>query len=195
MKTFPKTVLAGLAIGILSGLFCDRAEAQGPITGDITFAGSVSLDTATVNTATMVSAWHGLATGDKPQVQSVDGTFATAGVMPGDATTFSAPWSFNTPPATVTNPFWSVDGFTFDLTTSHIVQQSGGFLSVTGTGDVSHSGFTTTPGTFNFTTQDSSANSKFSFSAATTVPESGAAVLFTIGATCLAGGRFLRRKK
>jgi hypothetical protein len=196
MKMPPRKMLIALVISLLSGLFCTWAQAQGPITGDITFAGSVSLDTATVNTATEVMAWHGLGTGDTPQVQSVDGTFATAGVMPGDATTFSAPWSFNTPPGTVTNPFWSVDGFTFDLTTSHIVQQSGGFLSVTGTGDVSHSGFTTTPGTFNFTTQDSSANSKFSFSAATTaVPESSAVVLFGIGGLCVAGGKFLRRKK
>jgi hypothetical protein len=183
-----------LAIALLSGLFCERAEAQGPITGNITFAGSVNLDTTTVNTATEVIAngWHGTGAGGLPTVQSRDGTFATSGVMPGDATTFASPWSFN---SGALPSFWSVDGFTFDLLASHIVQQTGnGFLSVAGTGNLSHSGFTATFGTFNFTTQDPSASSQFSFSAATAVPESGAAVLFTIGATCLASSRFLRRR-
>jgi hypothetical protein len=196
MKMLLRKMLMALAMGLLSALFCQRTEAQAPppIVGNITFAGSVSLDTTTVNTATMVTAWHGLATGDKPQVQSHDGSF-NGFVTDGDGTTFHSPWSFNIPPAGQINSFWSVDGFTFDLTTSHIVQQSGGFLSVTGTGDVSHSGFTTTPGTFNFTTQDPSASSRFSFSAASAVPESSPAVLFAIGGLCVAGGKFLRRKK
>jgi hypothetical protein len=192
MKMLPRTKLAVLAIGLLSGLLCDRAEAQGPITGNITFAGSVSLDMPSVNTATMVTAWHGLATGDKPQVQSRDGSFFTSGVMPGDGTTFHAPWTFNSGPI---SSFWSVDGFTFDLLTSSIVHQGGGSLAVQGTGNVSHSGFATTPGTFNFTTQDPSASSQFSFSAATAVPEGGTAVLLAIGGLCLAGGKLLRRKK
>jgi hypothetical protein len=195
MRIRPRKVLAALAICFVSALASQQARAQGPIVGNITFAGSVSLDTTSVNTATMVTAWHGLAPGDLPQVQSDDGTFATAGVMPGDATTFHAPWTFNSGPI---SSFWSVTtggGFTFDLTASNITHQTGdGSLGVAGTGTVSHSGFTTTPGTFNFTTQDPSASSRFSFSAATAVPESGTAVLFAIGATCLAGSRFLRRR-
>jgi hypothetical protein len=195
MRIRSKIVLAALAIGLLSGLFCQQTQAQGPIVGDITFAGSVSLDTTSVNTATMVTAWHGLGAGGLPQVQSDDGTFATAGVMPGDATTFHAPWTFNSGPI---SSFWSVTtggGFTFDLVASSIVQQTGnGSLTVQGSGSVSHTGFTTTPGTFNFTTQDPSASSRFSFSAATAVPEGGTVVLFAIGATCLASSRFLRRR-
>jgi hypothetical protein len=196
MRIRPRKVLAVLTIGLLSAFFCQQAEAQGPIVGNITFAGSVSLDTSTVNTATMVTAWHGLAPGDLPQVQSDDGTFATAGVMPGDGTTFHAPWTFNSGPI---SSFWSVTtggGFTFDLLTSNIVQQGNGSLFVQGTGNVSHSGFTTTPGTFNFTTQDPSASSRFSFSAATAaVPESSATVLFAIGALCVTGRKLLRREK
>lgn len=191
MKMPPRKMLIALVISLLSGLFCTWAQAQGPITGDITFAGSVSLDTATVNTATEVMAWHGLATGDKPQVQSHDGSF-NGFVTDGDGTTFHAPWTFNSGPV---SGFWSVDGFTFDLISSHIVQQGNGSLFVQGTGDVSRNGFTTTPGTFNFTTQDPSASARFSFSAATAVPESSAAVLFAIGGLCVAGGKFLRRKK
>ena len=194
MRIRSKIVLAALAIGLLSALFCEQTQAQAPIVGNITFAGSVSLDMPSVNTATMVTAWHGLGAGGLPQVQSDDGTFATAGVMPGDATTFHAPWTFNSGPI---SSFWSVTtggGFTFDLLTSNIVQQGNGSLFVQGSGSVSHSGFTTTPGTFNFTTQDPSASSRFSFSAATAVPEGGTAVLFAIGATCLASSRFLRRR-
>jgi hypothetical protein len=199
MRIRSKTVLAALAMGLLSALSCRQAEAQAPppIVGNITFAGTVSLNTTTVNTATMVTAWHGLSTTPSPglpQVQSHDGSF-NGFVTDGDGTTFHAPWSFNIPPAGQINSFWSVDGFTFDLLTSHIFQQGGGSLAVQGTGNVSHSGFTTTPGTFSFTTQDPSASSRFSFSAATAVPESSAAVLFAIGGLCLAGGKFLRRKK
>jgi hypothetical protein len=152
----------------------------------------VNLDQPSVNTATMVTAWHGLAPGDLPQVQSRDGTFATSGVNPGDGTTFHAPWSFTSGPIP---SFWSVDGFTFDLLGSHIVNQMNGSLTVQGTGNVSHAGFTTTPGTFNFTTQDPSADSQFSFSAATAVPESGTTLLFAIGALGLASSKLLRRAK
>jgi hypothetical protein len=178
-------------IALAIGLFCERAEAQGPIAGNITFAGSVSLDMPSVNTATMVTAWHGLATGDKPQVQTRDGSFTTF-VAPGAGTTFHAPWTFTSGPI---SSFWSVGGFTFDLISSNIVHQTGdGSLFVQGTGTVSGNSFTTTPGTFSFTTQDPSASSQFSFSAATAVPESGTAVLFAIGGVCLMAGKFLHKK-
>jgi hypothetical protein len=191
MRTLPKRTLTLLAVAIVSAFFGGQAAAQSPITGDITFVGGVSLDTNTVNTATTVTAWHGLAAGDRPQVQSRDGTFATAGVNPGDGTLFHAPWTFNSGSI---SSFWSVDGFTFDLISSHIVQQGSGFLSVSGTGMVSATGFSTTPGTFNFTTQDSSANSQFSFSAATTaVPEGGTTALIAIGGIAIGLSKRLRR--
>jgi len=194
MKILSRTALAALAMGLLRALFCQKSHAQAPIVGNITFAGTVSLDAASVNDATMVTAWDRLGAGGLPQVQSHDGSF-NGFVTDGDGTTFHAPWSFNIPPAGQISSFWSVDGFTFDLLTSHIFQQGGGSLTVQGTGNVSHSGFTTTPGTFSFTTQDPSASSRFSFSAATAVPESSATVLFAIGGLCVAGGKLLRRKK
>lgn len=194
MKISRQTILAALAIGVAGGLFCERAQAQGPIVGNITFAGTANLDTTSVNTATVVTAWHGLSTTPSaglPQVESRDGTF-TAFVTPGDGTTFHAPWTFNSGPI---SSFWSVDGFTFNLLNSTIVQQGGGSLFVQGTGDASGNGFATTPGSFNFTTQDPSASSQFSWSAASAVPEAGSVALFAIGATCLAGSKFLLRKK
>lgn len=184
-----KLSLMTVVILVSAGFFSQQARAQGPITGNITFAGSVSLDTTSVNTATMVTAWHGLAAGDKPQVQSADGTFASF-VTPGDGTTFHAPWTFN---SGAVPAFWAVDGFTFDLLTSTIVQQGNGFLSVTGTGNVSGNNFTTTPGTWQFTTQDPSASSRFSFSAASSVPEPGTTALIGVAGVCLAGVALKRK--
>src|SRR6266576_5784939 len=184
MQTHFRNVAAILAIGLIAcGLLCQQAQAQGPITGNITFAGTVNLDTSSASNATMVilNGWHGLAAGDKPQVQSRDGDF-TAFVTPGDGTTFHSPWSFNSGAIT---SFWSVDNFTFDLTISSIITQTGGpgsgAVTVAGTGTVSGNGFTPTAGTWNFTTQDPSASSQFSFSAATGVPEANTVALFTIG--------------
>ena len=156
------------------------------IVGNITFTGSVNLDSSSVNSATMVTSWHGLGAGGLPQVQDADGSFA-AFVTPGDATTFHAPWTFN---SGAVSSFWSVDGFTFDLASSTITHQGNGTVDVVGTGTVSHSGFTPTPGTFNFSTQDPSANSRFSFSAATAVPEGSSVVLTVVG-----GGVLLLRHR
>src|SRR6266513_1199451 len=91
MQTHFRNVAAILAIGLIAcGLLCKLAQAQGPITGNITFAGTVNLDTSSASNATMVilNSWHGLAAGDKPQVQSRDGDF-TAFVTPGDEPLFT----------------------------------------------------------------------------------------------------------
>jgi PEP-CTERM motif len=183
--------LAALAIALTSRILCQHAQAAGPMVGDVTFAGSVSLDSTTVNNATMVTAWHGLAAGDLPQVQSRDGDFATF-ISRGDGTTFHAPWSFNS--LSTISGFWTVDGFTFDLLTSHIVQQGLGSLTVAGTGTASGHGFDPTPGTWMFTTQDPSSQSQFSFSASTSVPEPGTVGLLGIGMAGLCGRRLLPKK-
>ena len=110
-----KGLRAFLLGGLIScGLFYQQAQAAG-ITGDITFTGTVNLNTTSAGTATQVTAWHGLAAGN-PQVQDVDGDFATF-VTPGDGVTFVHLWSFN---SGAIPSFWSVDGFTFDLTSSSI---------------------------------------------------------------------------
>src|SRR5436309_13733554 len=96
MKAFPKAILARLAVAALCGFFSQQAQAA-PIVGRITFAGSVELDQPTVDAATMVTAWHGPGPGDKPQVQSVDGDFATF-VKVCHGTAFASPWSFNSGP-------------------------------------------------------------------------------------------------
>ena len=191
MTFLRKIVLSLLVIGASAGFFCTQTQAQGPITGRITFAGSVELDAISVNNATMVTAWHGPGPGDKPQVQSRDGDFATF-VNVFDDTTFTPTWTFNS--GAVSN-FWSVDGFTFSLTSSGIVQQGQGFLLVTGTGFVSRTGFATTPGTWSFTSQDPAAAGEFSFSGSTAaVPEASTIALLGIGALGMVGAHLFRKK-
>ena len=75
-----------------------------------------------------------------------------------------APWTFTSGLANL----WSVGGFTFNLTTSSIIQQGNGFLAVSGTGTITGNGYTDTPGTWKFSTQNPPANGVFSFSASIT---------------------------
>jgi hypothetical protein len=196
-----KWLRAFLLGGLIScGLFYQQAQAAG-ITGDITFTGTVNLDTASAGTATMVTGWHGLSTTPSsglPQVQDVDGDFATF-VTPGDGVTFVHPWSFN---SGAIASFWSVDGFTFDLTSSSIPSggqgfgPAGGFVSVIGVGTISGHGFDPTAGTFNFTTQDPSADAQFSFSAASeAVPEPMTIGSLLAGSSLLGAIMFVRRRR
>jgi hypothetical protein len=173
MNTLSKTILAVLVTAVITcGPFCQHVQAT-QITGNITFVGSVSLNTKSASNATIVTAWHGLGAGGLPQVASHDGGF-DGFVGDGDAVTIAFPWSFNS--GSVPN-FWSVDGFVFNLSSSSITAQGGGAVTVNGTGTISGNGFDLTGGTWSFTTQNPSAHSKFSFSAATgSVPDGGSAV-------------------
>jgi hypothetical protein len=184
MKT--KAILAVLATGLLScTLFSQQAQAT-PITGTITFFGTVTLDTLDVNTATMVTAWHGVGGTGSPFVASADGSFAG---LDGMAVTFAAPWSFN---SGAVAGFWSVGGFVFDLIVSSITFQGGGSLIVDGTGTITGPGFDATAGSWHFTTQNPGTG-VFSFSGATgAVPDAGSTISL-LGLASL-GLAALRRK-
>jgi hypothetical protein len=198
-KSGSKTIPALWVIGLVScGLFGQQAQAA-PVTGNITFTGGVVLDTASVDTATMVLSWHGFAAGDKPQVQTGDGSFDLVApghiVTAGDGVTFFQPWSFN---SGAIPSFWTVDNFVFDLTSSAVFSQppGGNAVIVHGIGTISGNGFDPTPGTWSFTTQNPSAESQFSFSASSSaVPESSTVALLMTGALGLAGMHFLGRKR
>ena len=149
-----KIILAILVSGFVTGgLFTQQTQAV-PMSGAITFAGGCSMDTGTVNTATRVTAWLDQK-GDMPRVTSRSGDFVPF-VTVGDLAAFTAPWTFvsGAHPA-----FWTVDGFTFDLTSSSIVFQGGGAISVSLIGIVSGHGFTPTVFTGNFSSQDPPAGS------------------------------------
>ncbi len=173
-------MLAVLATGVLScALFTQQAQAS-QITGNITFGGTVSLNTGSAGTATAVTAWHGGGGSGSPFALSYDGDF-TGFVAAFDATTIAAPWNFN---SGAVPSFWSVDGFTFNLTSSSIFSQGGvpPGVVVTGSGFVSGNGFDPTFMSWSFTTQDPGtgrpSSRVFSFSAAAgSVPDGGTTVM------------------
>jgi len=193
MKNLTKTILGVLAIGFIScALFTQEAQAS-QITGNITLGGTVSLNTGSAGTATAVTAWHGIGGAGSPFVTSFDGDF-TGFVTAGDATSIVAPWSFNSGPVPM---FWTVDGFTFDLTSSSIFSQGGvpPGVVVNRSGFVSRNGFDPTFMSWSFTTQDPGTGHPriFSFSAANgSVPDGGSAVALL--GLALVGIEVLRRK-
>src|SRR5205814_2323578 len=105
-----------------------------------------------------------------------------AGFTIGDGVAM-APYTFD--PSTVTNGLWSVNGFTFNLTSSTVfLPRSPLFLQITGVGIITGpTGFDATPGVWAFTSQNAGGHphSTFSFSANTEaqpvgVPDSGMSV-------------------
>ena len=189
-----KGLRAFLLGGLIScGLFYQQAQAAG-ITGDITFTGTVTLDTSSAGTATMVKTWSGMSGVGLPVVQDGDGDFSSPTVHPGDQVTFFQPWSFN---SGAVSSLWSVDGFTFNLTSSSITPpRPSNAVAVVGLGTISGNGFDSTPGTFQFTTQDPSADALFSFSASgEAVPEPMTIVSFLSGSSLLGAFLFIRRRR
>jgi hypothetical protein len=164
------------------------------VNGNIGFTGLANLNTSSANTATAVTSWSSTA------VLGRSGDFL---VIPnGTSATFAAPWNFNS--GAVAN-FWTVTSggqtFTFNLTSSAIVSQGGGSVTVNGTGFVSGSGTTVYQATlmnWSFTSQDPNTGQGFTFSASTSaVPEpstvvAGALLLLPFGVSTL---RILRRNK
>jgi hypothetical protein len=171
-KTIKRTLFAAAALlgaGVTLygtyGLMASQPQAATmavPITGTITIKGGAQLNTTSVNTATRVTGWLN-GNGPAPTVVSRSGNFTS--VPAGATVTMAAPWNFNSGPLPA---LWSVGGFTFNLTASTIVMQANGFLNVSGTGTITGNGFTPTPGSWKFSTQNPPANNVFSFSASTT---------------------------
>jgi hypothetical protein len=190
MKSLPRTILAVLAVGVLTSPLFSRPAQAAPIQGTIDFGGVVTFDTTSLATATRVNIWN------SSLVLQRTGDFAnpTYSIDPGDPATMAAPWIFN--PSTNTPSLWSIGGFTFDLTSSVIFSQSSTFLDVRGVGTATGNGFDPTPGfwTFSSTQSNGSNNPTFSFQSQTVVPEGNTLALFTIGGVCLVCARFLRRK-
>lgn len=161
------------------------------INGNITFAGSLTLDTGSAGTATAVTAW------DNTSVISADGDYSPTVGM---SAVFTAPWQFAIPPGPPIINFWSVGGFTFDLVTSTVIAQGfdnngNGYVAVVGTGIASGNGFNPTSGIWRFTTQDPSAQGIFSFSAADGVPEPSTVALLVVGGLLIAAGLRARSRK
>jgi len=172
----------------LAAAVCLTGIAQAvPITGNIGFSGAVELNTTTANTATEATAWYNTV------AASPSGSFLGI-VSQGAAVsmTGATPWSFNS--GALAN-FWTVDGFTFNLVSSSIFSQVGGFLDVVMAGTVTGNGFTPTAfnGTFQVADPASSAPQTFterlSFAS---VPDGGTTAML-LGCGLLSLGLFHRK--
>jgi hypothetical protein len=182
-----KTKLLTLLLAGCVTLGCSIHQATATmINGAITFAGGAIFDTTSLATATRVNTFQDVT------VMSRDGDFAGL-VGVGDSVTMAQPWIFS--PSTATPGLWSVDGFSYDLTSSTVILQNSDFLLIQGTGILSGNGFDPTPGTWSFTSQSPDANGVFSFSASgdfQPVPDNGATLTLLGGVfVCL---ELLRRR-
>ncbi len=181
-----------LSVGVAGLLLCGFSSIASavPVTGSITFGGTVRLN-GTPATATQVTSWSGFNGAGAPFVTTSSGSFS--GIPASTIASFASPWNFNSGAVT---GFWSVGGFVFNLSFSSIVAQGPGFVAVSGMGVITGNGFTPTSGTWTFTANDPSSggpNPAFTFSAGTqAIPDGGATVcLLGLG---LAGVETLRRK-
>ena len=169
MKLY-KIVLASIAAVASVGLL-SSAQAT-PITGMLNIGGTATFDTTSLATA------HSATFSDAIVLGGNTGVFASFAV---GTPVVMASYIFD--PSTMTNGLWSVNGFTFNLTSS-VVQspRSTTFLSVSGTGIITGpAGFDATPGVWAFTSQNAGGHphSTFSFSANTVgaaAPDSGMTV-------------------
>jgi len=182
-----KTILVFFALGLISCALCVQQAQAVPVTGAITFAGGVTLNSGSVNTASQVLTWLD-ESGDMPTVQSGSGSFAG---LAGATATFAFPWTFGSGQAAL----WTVGGFTFNLIASTIISQIGdGFLLVSGTGTISGNGSPVTTGvTWFFSVQDDSSNGVFSFSGGSEAIPDGGPTVALLG-LALAGIESIRRK-
>jgi hypothetical protein len=158
-----------------------------PISGNIGFGGYADLNSGSVNSASYVVAnsWNNVFVG------SDSGNFGS--IATGSAVTMTtSQWNFvsGALPA-----FWSVGGFTFDLSSSSIFSQGGGFLNVLLSGSVSGNGFDVTPFTGHLQITDPSSDNDVTFQAQLSfnpVPDGGTTVMLLGGA--LMGLGLLKRK-
>ena len=194
MNILSKTRLALLAVVLLGYATFSQSAQAAPAQGSIDFGGVVTFDTMSLATATEVTDWN------SSFVLQDSGSFSS--IAPGTSVTMAAPWIFNSGTPSVPQPgpatphLWEVGGFNFDLLNSVVVSQSTNFLNVTGTGTISGNGFDATPGTWSFTSSDSSGTDQntFGFQAQTTaVPEPGTLSLLALSYSGLIIG-YLRRK-
>ena len=177
-----KKMAAAAAVVCVAGI----AQAT-PITGNIGFSGAVQLNSTTANTATAATAWYNTV------AASPSGSFVGL-VANGAAVSMAGatPWNFTS--GALAN-FWSVDGFTFNLASSSVFSQVGGFLDVLLVGTVTGNGFAATTFDGSFQVADPASGGPQTFTerlSFNSVPDGGTTVVL-LGLGLLSLGLF--RKK
>lgn len=186
-----------LSAPLLLALALSTAAHAALISGTINFASAIgsgiTLQKAGAASTTSLADAVGVTTWGTVAISGRDGAFSVIPLL--TVPTMAAPWIFN--PSTPTLALWSVTGggetFTFNLSSSTIVNQTSSFLTVSGTGSMTGTGtttYTTTPGTWFFSTQGSPVGGTFSWSSSTTVPDGGTTMaLFGFSLLGLYGAR------
>lgn len=178
-----------LCLGALVVVGMTTAQALPMLTGQVGFTGGANLDTSSAGNATAVTGWV------NTTVLTGSGSFSS--IVSGTPVSIVAPWSFN---SGAIPTFWSVGGFTFDLSSSSIATQvlgPPGSVHVIGNGTLKAAGFQDTPGNWSFTTQDppivgSGSTAVFTFSASGAVPDNSTTALL-LGASLSAIGLLRKR--
>jgi len=155
-----------------------------PISGNIGFSGAVQLDTGSAQTATEALAWVNTV------VNATSGSFTT--VANGSSVTLATPWFFTSGPV---GSFWSVGGFTFNLSSSSIFSQNALFLDVVLAGTVTGNGYDATAFSGTFQVANPPANGTTTFTerlSFNSVPDGGTTVLLL--GSALSGLALIRRK-
>jgi hypothetical protein len=194
MKHISKTILAALAIGLLScGLFSQQAQAA-QVTGEIHMAGDVVFNSVDLSSSTAIALWISAAnTPGKATTFGATGDFAV--IPTGTEADMTQPWIFS--PSTPTAPLWTIPafGFSFDLASVTSVTKIGdNFLNVLASGTVHATGFDDTPALFSFTVNnpDGLTHLTYSFANATVtvptgVPDGGTTVMLLGAALSVLG--------
>lgn len=178
-----------LKLAILSALAAVSVLTQPaqavPITGNIGFSGGAILNSTTANTATQVTGWTGVTVTER------SGGFSSVALT--TPVNLFSPWNFN---SGALNNFWNIPpNFQFNLSSSSVFFQGGGFVNVILTGTVIATGYDATAFTGSFQVADPSANGVSTFTSRlsfNSVPDGGTTALLL--GSALSGLALLRRK-
>jgi len=179
------------ALALAAGLLSVGNASAAVITGSLgyTSLGGFVANNNNLTVATEIS-FPGVA-----QVSGVvSGSFAAAGILPGDVITLTSPLSVNAALALPMTPIWSIAGFSLTLTSiSELPGNVATSLGLTGTGTLSGP-MGTTPSTGLWVATFNREGTNFTYSSSTTtindVPEGGTALaLLGLGLLGLEGAR------
>lgn len=187
------TLLKFTSTGLMAVALSLGVAKAGPITGSIDFYAKTPPKTNTGSLAT-ATAFTSI-----PDVFVQNGPTGSYAGLEGDSVTFSTPLVFS---QTGSNLLWTLNTgsgvYTFDENSIVVTRGNFGstqFLNIAGTGDAFWNGTDESSGTWSIT-DTTTGSAGFTFSASTTVPDSGAtSLLIGLGIAAIAFGLYTQKRK